>query len=184
MRATISFGPNFAYALCVKRIRDADLEGLDLSTLARRRAAAPSPFAPADLERVRRQVRDGRLRPSARCLPCYGMAESTLAISFTALGEGVRTIAVDGETSGWRGQGRRPSPSRTRAGALRLVSCGTTFEGHEIAVFAPTTTRAATPLADGYVGELRIRGPSVMTGYCDEPELTARGVRRRLAAHR
>ena len=30
-RGTVSFAPNFAYDLCVRRVKDADLEGLDLS---------------------------------------------------------------------------------------------------------------------------------------------------------
>jgi acyl-CoA synthetase (AMP-forming)/AMP-acid ligase II len=61
-----------------------------------------------------------------------------------------------------------------------VVSCGAAFPEHEIAVFAETDAESATPLPERSVGELRLRGPSVMVGYWNDAELT-REARRRLA---
>jgi fatty-acyl-CoA synthase len=52
------------------------------------------------------------------------------------------------------------------------VQCGAAFEGHEIQVFAPDDETSERPLGDREVGELRLRGPSLMSGYFNEPELT------------
>src|SRR5262249_18815959 len=58
------------------------------------------------------------------------------------------------------------------ANAVRLVSCGPKFPLHEIAAFAPDDTTGGAPLPEGSVGELRIKGPSVMKGYWNDSERT------------
>jgi fatty-acyl-CoA synthase len=57
-------------------------------------------------------------------------------------------------------------------GAVRLVSCGPQFPDHEVAVFSPDDTMGTTPLPEGDVGELRIKGPSVMAGYWNDASRT------------
>jgi acyl-CoA synthetase (AMP-forming)/AMP-acid ligase II len=52
------------------------------------------------------------------------------------------------------------------------VRCGPAFEGHEIRIFAPEDTEGEKPLAEREVGEIRIRGASVMPGYHGDPEAT------------
>src|SRR5690606_41678825 len=60
---------------------------------------------------------------------------SSLAISFSELGEGMKTLAVDGETLWAEGRAERIAESDERA--VRLVSCGSSFPEHEIAAFPP-----------------------------------------------
>ena len=48
-RGSIAYGPNFAYALCIKRIKAADLEGLDLSSW-RIAGCGAEPIRPETLE--------------------------------------------------------------------------------------------------------------------------------------
>jgi acyl-CoA synthetase (AMP-forming)/AMP-acid ligase II len=57
-------------------------------------------------------------------------------------------------------------------GAVRLVSCGKAFPDHEIAIFAMDDDTSKTPLAEGTVGEIRLRGPSVMPGYWEDTDRT------------
>ena len=58
-RATISGAPNFGYELCLRRIADDDLQGLDLSSwrLAFNGAEPVSPATPAPLQRALRALR-------------------------------------------------------------------------------------------------------------------------------
>lgn len=167
-KGTISFGPNFAYALCVKRIRERELANIDLSSW-RVAGCGAEPIRPETLESFAESF--GKVGFSKNALlPSYGMAESSLAISFTELSEGMKTLSVDGDAL-WAENVAKPVPA-DHPGAVRLVSCGTKFAEHDIAVFAPDDAESKTPLAAGHVGELRIKGPSVMKGYWEDAERT------------
>jgi fatty-acyl-CoA synthase len=167
-KGTIAYAPNFAYALCVKRIREADLEKIDLSTW-RVAGCGAEPIRPETLEMFANSFAKVGFKKEA-LLPSYGMAESSLAVAFTELGQGMQTITVNGPTL-W-GEGRAVAEADDHDDAIRLVSCGPIFPQHEIKVFAPDDATSATPLAERVVGEVRISGPSVMKGYWEDAEKT------------
>jgi fatty-acyl-CoA synthase len=167
-KGSIAYAPNFAYALCVKRIRERDLEGIDLSSW-RVAGCGAEPIRPETLEAFCASFGKVGFRKEA-LLPSYGMAESSLAISFTELLEGMKTISVDGETL-W-GENTAKLVPEDEPGAVRLVSCGSKFPLHDIGVFPPADDTSAAPLPDDRVGELRIKGPSVMRGYWEDAERT------------
>jgi fatty-acyl-CoA synthase len=90
-RATISVAPNFAYGLCLRRVRDRDLEGVDLSSWQFALNGA-EPVAPAVLRQF--SERFASYGFDARALmPVYGLSEASLAVTFTPSGRGYRTIA-------------------------------------------------------------------------------------------
>ena len=90
-RATISVAPNFAYGLCLRRVRERDLEGVDLSCWQLALNGA-EPVAPAVLRRF--SDRFARYGFDARALmPVYGLSEASLAVTFTPAGRRPRTIA-------------------------------------------------------------------------------------------
>jgi fatty-acyl-CoA synthase len=176
-RASVSFGPNFAYALCVKRIKEAEMTGLDLSSWH----VAGCGAEPIRAENLRafadRFAPVGFSEKAFVC--CYGMAEATLAVSFSKVGEGVRTDVVNGDALWSKGRAEPVTPGTPGTpGALAaesatpIVQCGEAFEGHEIQVFALDDEASERPLGDREVGEVRLRGPSLMAGYFNEPELT------------
>ncbi|AKV01760.1 Non-ribosomal peptide synthase [Labilithrix luteola] len=167
-KGTVSFGPNFAFALCVKRIREKELEGIDLSSW-RVAGCGAEPIRPETLENFVNAFSKVRFDKNA-LLPSYGMAESSLAVTFTELGEGMKTIAVDSDTLWAENVAKKTEPSAERA--IRLVSCGKAFPLHDVRVFAEGDETGATPLPEGHVGELRIKGPSVMKGYWEDAERT------------
>jgi acyl-CoA synthetase (AMP-forming)/AMP-acid ligase II len=167
-KGNVAFAPNFAYALCVKRIKTADLEGLDLSTWTRAGCGA---------EPIRAETLEGFADAFARIgfrrdalLPSYGMAESSLAISFTELYQGLKTISVHGPTLWEKGEARLVADDDEDA--VRLVSCGPEFPEHKVRVFDPEDASSERPLPERQVGEMRIAGPSVMRGYWEDAERT------------
>jgi fatty-acyl-CoA synthase len=163
---TISYGPNFAYALACKRIRERELEGVDLSSW-RVAGCGAEPIRPETLEAFAAAFAKVGFKKEA-LLPSYGMAESSLAICFTELSEGMKTLSVDGEALWAEGAVKLVDDDE----AIRLVSCGKAFPGHEVKVFAQDDAASATPLGEDRVGELRIRGASVMRGYWEDEERT------------
>jgi fatty-acyl-CoA synthase len=167
-KGTIAYAPNFAYALCVKRIRERDLEGVDLKSW-RVAGCGAEPIRPETLEAFANAFAKVGFDKNA-LLPSYGMAESSLAISFTELGEGMKTISVDGEVL-WAENTVKHVPDDDPR-AVRLVSCGPKFPLHDIAVFESDDATSENPLPEGRVGELRIKGPSVMPGYWEDAERT------------
>ncbi len=167
-KGTIAYAPNFAYALAVKRIREKDLEGIDLSSW-RVAGCGAEPIRPETLEAFCEAFGKVGFRKEA-LLPSYGMAEATLAIAFTPAGQGMRTLTVDGPKL-W-GEGVAEVTTDDREDSVRLVSCGAKFPDHDVAVFDANDIASERPLEAGRVGEIRIAGPSVMAGYWEDVERT------------
>ena len=89
-QATISVAPNFAYGLCARRVRDEELEGVDLSSW-RFALNGAEPVAPEVLRRF--GERFAKFGFDARALmPVYGLSEASLAVTFTPAGRGPRTV--------------------------------------------------------------------------------------------
>jgi fatty-acyl-CoA synthase len=163
-----AYAPNFAYALCAKRIKEADLQGLDLSRW-RVAGCGAEPIRPETLEAFAQAFARIGFRKEA-LLPSYGMAESSLAISFSELHEGMKTLSVHGPEL-WETGHARVVPEAD-ADSIRLVSCGREFPAHKVRVFAPDDATSATPLPERTVGEMRLSGPSIMRGYWEDSERT------------
>lgn len=151
-RGTITYAPNFAYALVAKRMKDRDVAGLDLSCL-RIAGCGAEPIQARALRDFAARLAPAGFDPRA-FLPSYGMAEATLAITFAPLRDGLKTDVDDK--------------------GLELVDCGVPFPEHELAIVDDAGRR----LGEREVGQIVTRGPSITTGYFQEPELTAQTYKR------
>ncbi len=165
---SIAFAPNFAYALCIKRIKPSDLNGINLSSW-RVAGCGAEPIRPETLETFAETFAPIGFNDQALCAS-YGLAESSLAVAFGELGQGIHTMSVDGATLWEKGEAKPVAEGDE--GTVRLVSCGRAFPGHSVRVFPPDDSDNEHPLAEGTVGELRISGPSVMRGYWEDAERT------------
>ncbi|HLS57429.1 MAG TPA: AMP-binding protein [Zeimonas sp.] len=165
-RATITAGPNFAFELCVNKIRDDELRGLELSSLQFlfNGAEAVSPDTIARF--AERFVRYGLRREAIT--PVYGLAECTLGLTFPPRGRGPRVDVVDRGALLEHGQAV-PAPADTGA-PVRLVSCGRVLAGHALRIVSPEGER----LAERRQGEIEFRGPSATRGYHENPQATAK----------
>ncbi|WP_373046803.1 AMP-binding protein [Vulgatibacter sp.] len=145
-RATVSPAPNFAFGLCLRRVRDEDLRGLDLSSW-RLALNGAEPIAAGVLRRFAERFAPFGFDPSA-LLPVYGLSEASLAVTFSRPGGGFATAERDGR---------------------EVVSVGVPVPGTAVEVRGEDG--AVLPL--GEVGRIHVRSPSVMAGYFERPDATA-----------
>jgi len=165
---TLTFAPNFAYALATKRARDRDVEGLDLSRVRVAGCGAEPINAKVMRDFVARFSACG-FSPNA-LLPAYGMAEATLAITFHPRQTPVVTDRVSLKAM-QTGHATPVSDAEAESGAAtqELVSCGIPFPEHEVLIM----DEQSQPLPERRVGEVVTRGPSITGGYYKNPEATA-----------
>ena len=155
-KGTMTAAPNFAYALLAKRLRrNAKPGDFDLSTL-RFALSGAEPVEPADVEDLLDAGRPFGLSPSA-ILPAYGMAETTLAVSFSECNAGLVVDEVDADLLAAL---RRAVPA-TRGNTRRLASLGPLLKDLEIRVVAED----GTVLPYRGVGVIELRGESLTPGY-------------------
>jgi fatty-acyl-CoA synthase len=162
-RGTISFAPNFAYALVTKRAKPEQIARWDLSRM-RVFGCGAEPINPQTMRAFVDAMAPAGLKPTSH-LPCYGMAEATLAISFVGLDEPLRTDRIDAER--YHGEAKA-APVSNGAAVLEIVNCGRTFPGHEVSI----QDDDGRILGDRQVGEICLRSPSVTPGYWQDPEAT------------
>lgn len=171
-RGTITYAPNFAYALSVKRLKAKDVESLDLSAL-RIAGCGAEPIHADTMRSFAQALGPAGFRAEA-LLPSYGMAESTLAITFHPRETPIEVDVVDAESLR-RGQAVKARPAAVGdADASRevveVVSCGIPFPGHSAYI---VDEQGQVLDEERRVGQVVTRGPSVASGYFENPEATA-----------
>ncbi len=172
-KGTMTFAPNFAYGLAAKRTPPEKVKAMDLSQL-RLLGAGAEPNNPQTLAAFMEHFAPAGLKPEAM-LPVYGMAEATLAMTFSNLDEPLRTEVLDGEIYATEGKAV-PLSADQQAGrtVVEFVSCGWVFPDHTITIMDDD----GNVLPDRQVGEIVFGGPSVAAGYFENPEATAKTFRK------
>jgi acyl carrier protein len=166
---TVSAAPNFAYALCARKVADEDLAGLDLS---RWRIAlnGAEPVSPETMDLFTRRFAATGFQPTTM-MPVYGLAEATLAVAFTPVGRGPKVDLVDRRA--FQDEGRAAPAAADDPQPLRFVSCGVPVPQHEVRV----ADEAGHELPERVQGRLQSRGASTTSGYFRNPEATERLLR-------
>jgi acyl-CoA synthetase (AMP-forming)/AMP-acid ligase II len=165
-KGTLSPAPNFAYSYVTSRTKDEELVGLDLSSW-RIALCGAEPVDPRTLHRFEERFKHQGLRAPIS-VPCYGLAEATLAVTIHPIGAPLLYDKVAREPLA-AGEVRDTHES----GAMLVTNCGPPMpetlvrilddEGHE--------------LPEGRVGRVQVKGPTVMRGYYNLPDETARVLR-------
>jgi len=172
-RGTVSFAPDFAYELCLRRVKPSQVASLDLSSW-RVAGCGAEPINCDTLEAFADRFRSAGFRASS-FVPSYGLAEHSLAVTFAR--EGIKVDEVDSGRLVRESQAVpiAPAISRdlaeqdgTRSRPVRIVSCGRPFPGHEVRI----VDENGTTLPERHVGRIVARGRSVMDGYFDDPVAT------------
>lgn len=150
-RGTVSAAPDFAYALCADRVRDEDLEGCDLSTWCLALNGAEH-VSGATMRRFAERFAHWGLPPFA-LTPVYGLAESTLAVTISAVDAPFESRSMSRQAL---------AANRAEAGDdVEVVSVGHPVGGMQVVV----RDELGRTLDEDRVGRIWLRGPSLMNGY-------------------
>jgi fatty-acyl-CoA synthase len=168
-RATITGGPNFAYALTARVLASGAAGDLDLSSL-RLALNGAEPVDPDVLDGFVEAGKPYGLKPEVP-YPVYGLAEATLAVTFPQPGKRYRLDHVSRSAIEEERYAHPAEPGEE--GTRVLASLGNALEGLEVSVIKEDGSEAA----EREVGEVCVRGASLMQGYWGEPEATAQALR-------
>jgi acyl-CoA synthetase (AMP-forming)/AMP-acid ligase II len=162
---TLSPAPNFAYGLCVDRVRDEELAGVDLS---RWRVAlnGAEPVAPRVLREFADRFARWGFRPEAMT-PVYGLSEAALAVTFSEIGSPPCSRRFDRDRLALEGR------AQEAADGVEMVAVGRPLPDFELRVVGAD----GGGLDEDRVGRILVRGPSLMDGYLDQPEATDAALR-------
>lgn len=152
--AFISPAPNFAYSMCTQRIKDADLEGHDLSCWKMALNGA-EPVAPEHLRNFTKRFAQFGLSPQA-LTPVYGLAEASLAVTFSNPTSSFTSHRFDRDKLA-QGMAQRSEQEQS----IELASVGRPLEGFDIEI----RNQHGALLSAGHVGTIWVRGPSLTSGY-------------------
>lgn len=170
-RASVSVAPNFAYGLCVEKIRDEEMEGVDLSSW-RVALNGAEPVSGDVLRAFQHRFARWGFRPEA-LTPVYGLSEATLAVTFSRLDRPFLAQRFDREAlaRGWAVVCEKGADGEGR----EMISVGRPLPGTRVRIVDPGAS--ARESLEGKVGRVQVSGPSVMEGYLDRPEATARALK-------
>ena len=155
-RGTITAAPNFGYALLARRLASTD-EHFDLSSL-RFALNGAEPIEPAAVRAF--TAAGARFGLPENCVVCaYGMAETTLAVSFAPCGVGMQVDTVDANALETR---RQAVPAGSSGQNVRVFPrLGPPLPGIQVRVVAPD----GGPCGEREVGLIQLRGTSVTREY-------------------
>ncbi len=165
-RGTLSAAPNFAYELCLRKIGDHAIEGLDLSSW-RMAFNGAEPVNPDTIVNFQQRFAHYGLRPEA-ITPVYGLAECAVGLAFPPPGRG--PIIDHIKRDAFMRAGKALPASEEEKDALRFVACGQPLPSHQIRI----VDAAGHELGEREEGRLEFRGPSTTSGYFRNPEQTRR----------
>ena len=162
-QATTSGAPNFAYELCLQKIKPEQLKTLDLSSWDVAFVGA-EPIQAKTLENFVKTFASCGFRREA-FYPCYGLAEATLFVSGGKKSNPPIVQTVDSKKLG----SNIIVESKNFSHAQKIISCGQVEFDYNLAIVQP---ESLTACSEGEIGEIWISGASVTQGYWKKTELT------------
>jgi len=169
-RATVSFAPNFAYDLCVRRVKDKEMAGLDLSSW-RVAGCGAEPIHASTLAAFAEKFGAVGFRETI-FLPSYGLAEHVLAATVSPGGQRLHVENLDADDMTSRRVATRTEDDGDGE-TVSVVGCGFPLPDHQVRIVDDQNRS----LPDRHIGEIALAGPSVTPGYFNEADLTSRTIR-------
>jgi 1-acyl-sn-glycerol-3-phosphate acyltransferase len=161
---TVSAAPNFAFDLCVRKIGDEEIQGLDLSSW-RLALNGSEVVSPETIERFSHRFAAYGFKAEAMC-PVYGLAESSVGLTASPLGRRPRVESIAREPFERARELRLAATGESRP--LRFVSCGRPLPRHDVRI----ADGSGSVLGERREGHVQLRGASVTRGYFRNPEAT------------
>ncbi len=168
-RCTVAFSQPFGLKLCTMRVRESDLKDLDLSCW-RAAGIGAEMIRPETLRNFAEKFSTAGFNDSA-FLPCYGLAESTLAVTFSKIGHGFHSIQIDSKTLIDERKAVRSQTDRRKFN--EFVNCGRPLPGHTVKI----VDENGQHIKENMLGSVLVQGASIMTGYYNNPEETKKALK-------
>jgi len=163
---TLTAAPNFAYELCLSKLRDQDLEGLDLSSL-RLAFNGAEPVSPNTVRRFSERFAAYGLRHQALA-PVYGLAEAAVGLAFPPPERGLLVDRIRRDAFAATGKAVPAADTDTDPGSLEFVACGQPLPGYQMRII----DAAGRELPERHEGRLQFQGPSATRGYLHNEQAT------------
>jgi len=161
-KATLSAAPNFAYELCLNKVQESDIEGLDLSSWRMAFNGAEPVSAKTVRHFIERFSRYGFHRKTMA--PVYGLAECAVGLAFPPIGREPLIDRIERESL--TTEGKANPADEHEENVLEFVASGQPLPGYEIRIVDPE----GRELPERQEGRLQFRGPSATSGYFHNPE--------------
>jgi len=168
-RCTIAFSQPFGLKLCTLRVRESDLKELDLSCW-RAAGIGAEMIRPETLRSFAEKFATAGFDERA-FLPCYGLAESTLAVTFSKISKGAQSIKIDAKTLVDKKMAVRVQADGRKHN--EFVNCGQPLPGHTVKI----VDEFGEELPSFMVGSVLVHGESVMSGYFNNPKETEKALK-------
>ena len=165
-QATITASPNFGYELCLSKIPDRALEGLDLNSLRAGFNGAETVYA-STIRNFTKRFENYGLKPNT-IQPVYGLAENSVALTIPTIEQPVKIEKVKRHI--FDSQQIAQLADKHEKDFHEFPSCGKPLPEHEIRIVDEDNNL----LPDRKVGRLQFKGPSAMQEYYHNPEATAK----------
>lgn len=156
-RGTLSAAPNFAYDQSFRRIDDAHISGLDLSSW-RVAFNGAEPVSAITVEKFIGKFGNYGFKPET-LTPVYGLAECCVGLAFPRLGRSVKQDRVNRQS--FQSNGIAIETDQVDEIPLVFVSNGHPLPGHEIRI----VDTSGRELPERNEGRVQFRGPSATSGY-------------------
>jgi fatty-acyl-CoA synthase len=166
-RCTLAFSPTFGYEICTRRADGKDDLPIDLSCW-RAAGIGGEMVQPSVMDNFSKAFEKYGFKKEA-FVPSYGLAEMTLAFSFSPLDRGV---LVDRVEKASLNDHRKAVPAAENEHAENIrdfAVCGVPMPGYGVQIRDVDTGSA---LPDRAVGQVFINGPAMMSGYYQDPQST------------
>ncbi|MGD8822030.1 MAG: AMP-binding protein [Anaerolineales bacterium] len=159
---TLSWLPNFAYNFCAQKIRDKDLEGVDLASWR----AVINCSEPMRFES--HQAFQERFAPyglnGEALATCYAMAENVFAVSQGGMEGPVTVDEIDRRAF----QEDRLAAAPDEGAVIKMLSAGRPIPGTEVRILDDDRS----PLPERRIGEIALRSNCMLSGYFHRQDLT------------
>jgi len=162
-KGTLSWLPNFAYNFCAQKIRDRDLEGVDLSTW-RAVSNCSEPMRWDSQNAFSERFRKLGLRPEAMTT-CYAMAENVFAVTQGGIDGTVLYEDVDRDSLQIDKVARPAIPDKP---TVRMLGAGKPIPNTQVKVL----DGKGHTLPDRHVGEVALKSDCMLSGYYHRPDAT------------
>ncbi len=164
-RGTLTWLPNFAYNFCAQKIRERDMEGVDLSSWrAISNCSEPMRYA-SHLAFYERFAPYG-LKQSALCT-CYAMAENVFAVTQGGVDAPVVVDEIDRDALQIE---KRASPAEPGRPSVKMLSTGVPISNTRVKI----VDEHHQDLPDRVVGEVALRSNCMLSEYYHRPDATAK----------